>query len=129
MDIVYGGSLLKVQKLLVGGEHLSAIGAMTMNSVLNVKIVRGSVNADVFYDYIQTSILPNLLPFNGINPNSIVILDNSAIHHAVETVSMIEETGALVHFLPPYSPDIMPIEELFSKVKVIMKSMKPENQI
>ena len=83
------GKPVKAQKLLVRGEHLSAIGAMTMNSVLDAKATKDSVNADVFYDYIQTSTLPNLLPFNAMNPRSVVILDNCAIDHAVETVSMV----------------------------------------
>lgn len=44
-------------------------------------------------------------------------VDNSAIHHTQEVIDAINVTGALVVFLPPYSPDFMPCEELFSKVK------------
>ena len=51
-----------------------------------------------------------------------VILDNCSIHHIVEIVRSIEDVGALVHFLPPYSPDLNPIEETFSKVRSILKS-------
>ena len=57
--------------------------------------------------------------FNGVNPHSIVILDNASIHHVQGIVEMINEVGALVLFLPPYSPDFNPIEEAFSKLKAL----------
>ena len=59
----------------------------------------------------------HLLPFNGTNSRSVVVLDNASIHHVTEVESLIEETGAIVIYLPPYSPDLNPIEECFSKVK------------
>ena len=62
--------------------------------------------------------------FNGLNEHSIVVLDNCSIHHVDGIVEMIQEVGALVHFLPPYSPDMMPIEEAFSKVKAEMKKIE-----
>ncbi len=49
------------------------------------------------------------MPFDGNNPNSVVILDNCSIHHVDGVVDMIHKVGALVHFLPPYSPDYNPI--------------------
>ena len=51
-------------------------------------------------------------------------MDNCAIHHIHEVVSMIEDVGSLVHFLPPYSLDLTPIEEAFSKVKYAIKSLE-----
>ena len=59
--------------------------------------------------------LPQLQPFNGINNHSVAVMDNCSIHHIPEIVSMIKEVGAIVHFLPPYSPDLNPIERTFSK--------------
>ena len=53
--------------------------------------------------------------------HSVVVMDNYSIHHISEIVQMIEEVGAIVHFLPPYSPDLMPIEMAFSKVKTSLK--------
>jgi len=47
----------------------------------------------------------------------VVILDNASVHHVEEAVRAIEEVGSIVHFLPPYSPDLNPIEEAFSKIK------------
>ena len=51
---------------------------------------------------------PVLQPFNGVNPNSIIIMDNATIHHVHGVVELLESLGVLVYFLPPYSPDLNP---------------------
>ena len=55
------------------------------------------------------------------------MLENCTIHHAEEITAAIESIGALLLYLPPYSPDFMPIE-LFSKVKSSMKALESEHQ-
>lgn len=58
------------------------------------------------------------MQFDGfINQHSVVILDNASIHHVDCVVDTILSIGALVRFLPAYSPDMNPIEEVFSYVK------------
>ena len=74
-----------------------------------------------FIALLKKHLLPCLLPYDGKNPHSVVIMDNCSIRHLSSIVKMIEEVGAIVHFLPPYSPDFMPIELAFSKVKTLMK--------
>ena len=54
---------------------------------------------------------------------SVVIMDNSLVHHINEIVPMIQDVGAIVHFLLPYSPNFMPIELAFSKVKTTPKTL------
>ena len=92
-----------------------------MKGLLDVKVFRGATNSNVFYSFVE-HLLPCLLPFDGINPQSVVIMDNCLIYHVSEIVQMIEEVGSIVHFLPPYSPDFMPIELAFSKVKGSLKT-------
>ena len=53
--------------------------------------------------------------------HSVVIMDNCSIHHVAEVKDLIEDGGILVLFLPPYSPDYNPIEELFSYLKYYLK--------
>ena len=108
-------------KLLVRGQRLSSIAMMSTMGVLDCKITAETVDGDIFYDFVQSYLLPHLMPFNGTNPHSVVVLDNAAIHHVDGIMSMVEQVGALVLFLPPYSPDFNPIEELFSKLKVTIK--------
>ena len=63
--------------------------------------MHGSVDGDVFYSFVEKFLLPHLMPFDGINPHSVVILDNCSIHHLDATVAMIHEVGAFVHFFAP----------------------------
>ena len=62
------------------------------------------------------------MPFNGVNSNSILVLDNATTHHMQSVLELIKEIGCLVLFLPPYSPDLNPIGETFSKLKYDLKA-------
>ena len=115
------GKLARAHRLLVRGQHLSSIAIMSTNGVLDCQVVTGGVDGDVFYDFVQSRLLPHLMPFNGVNPHSVVVLDNASIHHVDGIMTMVEDVGALVLFLPPYSPDYNPIEELFNLVVLSFK--------
>ena len=103
------------------GKRISTIGLMSTTTFLDCYTTEGTVDGDVFYRFVQSSLLPHLMPFNGTNPNSIVILDNCSIHHLDDVVDLIHSVGAHVIFLPPYSPDLMPIEQCFNKVKLFLQ--------
>ena len=90
--------------------------------VLDVKFVHGSVSGEVFSQFIELNLLPHLLPFNGSNPNSIVVLDNASVHYHKRVRGLINSVGALLLFLLPYSPDLNPIEETFSAAKSFLKA-------
>lgn len=111
--------------LLSYSKRISGIGIMSTRGIEDVYLVERSVNGDVFLQFIQRSLLNIIQPFDGNNPRSVVILDNASIHHVDEVCSLISAAGALIRFLPPYSPDLNPIEEVFSKVKGYLK----ENEI
>jgi hypothetical protein len=99
---------------------------MTIQGVLDLRIVRETVAGNDFVTFVENQLLPNLMNFNGYNSNSIVILDNCSVHHVSGVADSIESVGALCHYLPPYSPDFNPIELLFSKVKLMIKQMEVE---
>lgn len=120
------GKPAKNQTLLVRGERVSAIACMSSAGLLDVQTFQGTATGEVFYNFVQTHLLPHLMPYNGINPHSVVVLDNCSIHHIAEVERSISEIGALALFLPPYSPDLNPIEELFSKVKTTLKSAETD---
>ena len=75
-----------------------------------------------FKEYVEKCLLRHLMPFGGINPHSIVVMDNASIHHAGSSIELIESMGALVLLVPPYSPDLNAIEEAFSSIKAYMKA-------
>ena len=89
-------------------------------------VVHGTSDGDAFVKFIEKCLLPCLMPFDGKNSNNIVMPDNCAIHHVAEVAELIHEVGAMVHYLPPYSPDYNPIEWCFSKVKKVIKSLEQE---
>ena len=95
---------------------------MTNERVLDFNLVTGGVSAETFDHFVINALLPKLQPFNGANPCSIVVLDNASIHHASDMLPYIRNAGCLIYFLPPYSPDLNPIEYLFSKVKSVLKA-------
>ena len=101
-------------KLLVRGQHYSTIACISMEGILECEIVGSSVDGNTFYDFVNLRLLPLLMPFDGTNPHSVVIMDNASVD------------GALPIFLPPYSADYNPIEESFSKVKTLIKSYEQE---
>lgn len=84
---------------------------MTINGLLDMHVNRGSTDGDIF---IEKCLLPCLMPFNGKNPNSIVILDYCPIYHVAPVTELIRSVGAMVHYLPPYSPDYNPNCEIYN---------------
>ena len=110
------------KKLLVRGQRVSAIAAMSTSGIIDCHTVTSSVDGDEFMYFLQHILIPHLQPFNGVNPHSVVVMDNASIHHVSSAVHLLESTGALVQFLPPYSPDLNPIEEAFSKIKSTLQA-------
>ena len=100
------------------GIKVSAVAVVALDGV---QCSRDSINEDVFCDFLERYLLPHLLPINGVNPRSVVLLDNASIHHTTRPVELIQSIGAPVHCSPPYSPDLNPIEEMFSKVKACLR--------
>ena len=97
------------------GTRISALVAMSLEGVIDHEFVQGGVNGDTFCDFVRGSIIPNMSPFP--DKASILILDNCSIHHVHYAKTMLESAGILVLFLPPYSPDFNPIENVFGNVK------------
>ena len=78
--------------------------------------VPGSINTQVFLTYVTQVLAPQL--WKG----AIVVMDNLKVHHAERVRLAIESVGAKVKFLPPYSPDLSPIELCWSKLKQFLRS-------
>ena len=80
--------------------------------------IDGATDTEVFRSYVQCVLLPTL------KPGDVVILDNLSPHKNTATLNLIVQAGARVRFLPPYSPDLNPIEKMWSKVKEILRAAK-----
>ena len=103
------------------GRRTNAMAAMASSGIIALELTTDSVNGERFFDFVRGSLIPNMMPFDGINPRSVVIMDNCSVHHVSEVKQLLEEAGILVLFLPPYSPDKDPLEEAFSYVKYYLK--------
>jgi transposase len=80
-------------------------------------VVDGAVNADVFEAFVEQVLVPQL------RPGDMVIMDNLSSHKRARTRELIESAGAELDYLPPYSPDLNPIEMVFAKVKQLLRSL------
>jgi transposase len=78
--------------------------------------VEGATDAEVFRTYVQRVLCP------ALRPADIVIMDNLCPHKNALTLLLIEQAGAEVLFLPAYSPDLNPIEKMWSKIKQSLRS-------
>jgi hypothetical protein len=94
---------------------------MTTTGILAVELMTGSVNGDIFFDYVRGSLIPEMQPFDGRSPKCIAVMDNCSIHHVHPVTQLFEDAGILLLYLPPYSPDFMPIEKTFSYIKYYLK--------
>ena len=90
---------------------------MNFEGLLDVHVTERSTNEELFEEFLLRCLMPSLNPFNGFNHRSVVVMDNLSVHKTQDICDMIRQTGALIRFLPVYSPDLNPIEEMFSKVK------------
>ena len=108
-------------RLLARGQRVNAIAALASSGVVAVDLVLETVSGSDFFDFLRGSLIPNMMPFNGSNPHSIIIMDNCSVHHIAEVRHLLQQVGILVLYLPPYSPDLNPAEEAFSFVKSYLK--------
>jgi len=93
------------------------IAALGIEGVRCSTVVDGAVNRDVFEAFVEQVLVPEL------RPGDIVVMDNLSSHKSVRTRELIEGAGARLIFLPPYSPDLNPIEMVFAKVKQLLRSL------
>jgi transposase len=100
------------------GQNISLIGGMSLDGLIATMSVVGSVNTDVFLFYVQEILVPQLWV------GAIIVMDNLPVHHAIVIREAIKAVGAKVVFLPPYSPDLSPIELCWSKLKQLLRSAK-----
>ena len=77
------------------------------------------LTGDKFFDYVRGQLIPSMHPFPG--DQSILVMDNCTVHHTEQLIDLAQNAGILLLFLPPYSPDFNPVEELFSYVKYYLK--------
>ena len=103
----------------VGHWHtLTVLGALTAEGLLAAMTVESPTDGEVFLAYLEQVLCPRL------QPGQIVVMDNLAAHKVEGVRERIESVGAQLLYLPPYSPDLNPIEPAWSKVKQLLRGAK-----
>jgi transposase len=100
-------------------KRTSIIGTLGLDGTDATMMFKGTLNGDFFGGYVECVLAPTL------SAGDIVVLDNCSAHKVSGVLDPIYERGASVIFLPEYSPDLNPIELMWSKVKSILRKLKP----
>ena len=93
------------------------IAALGVEGMRCSTVVDGAVNGDVFEAFVEQVLVPEL------RSGDVVVMDNLSSHKRQRIRELIEDADARLVFLPPYSPDLNPIEIVFAKVKQLLRSL------
>ncbi|MEM9754102.1 MAG: IS630 family transposase [Planctomycetota bacterium] len=93
--------------------------AIGVRGVVAAMVTRRAINSITFVGFVRHFLAPQL------RPGQIVVMDNLAVHKVAGVEEALHEVGAEAWFLPPYSPDLNPIERAWSKVKALLRAQTP----
>ena len=103
-------------------QTTTMISSMRMDGSTACMTVDGATDTEAFKAYVQHVLSPSL------QPGDVVIMDNLSPHKGATVQRLIEKAGAEILFLPSYSPDLNPIEKMWSKVKSNLRSTEARTQ-
>jgi len=96
-------------------KTLTFIAGLRHNGIVAPCVLDGPINGTTFTAWVEQFLIPEL------EPGAIVILDNLGSHKGEKVRKTLKAAGIRLFFLPPYSPDLNPIEEMFSKLKRLLR--------
>ena len=73
------------------GKRVNAITATCLTGIIALDLTTDTVNGDKFFDFLRASLISNMMAFNGMNPRSIVIMDNCSVHHVQEVTELLRQ--------------------------------------
>lgn len=91
------------------------LAALRQDRITAPVVIDGAINGEIFLAYVEQMLVPTLVP------GDIVVMDNLGSHKVAGVRQAIEAVGATLIYLPPYSPDLNPIEQLFAKLKALLR--------
>lgn len=94
------------------------LSSIQLDGRLHYTTFSGGTTVEKFKQYLECDLLPYL------NRDSVLVMDNMKSHHTKTITQLLERAGIRYLFLPPYSPDLNPIEKLWSKVKALLRKFK-----
>lgn len=108
----------RIHEAAPGGQWkiLTILGAMSTCGMIAAMTIEEPTDADIFLAYLDRVLCPKL------KPGDAVVMDNLPAHKVKGVRERIEAAGAELLYLPPYSPDLNPIEKAWSKLKLLLRS-------
>lgn len=100
------------------GDNVTLLGVLSAAGVEALMTVNGATDGDIFLVFVRKVLAPTL------REGDVVIWDNLGAHRSIAVREAVEATGARLVFLPPYSPDMNPIERCWSKIKTFLRAAK-----
>ncbi|MDX2007464.1 MAG: IS630 family transposase [Meiothermus sp.] len=104
------------------GTNTTTIGAISLTQVQASFVFEGRTDKCAFMTFVSEVLIPTL------TPGQVVVMDNLGAHRVKAVREAIEAVGCILKFTPPYSPEFNPIEECWSKVKSILRSIGAKTQ-
>jgi transposase len=110
----------RVHEATPGGHWkiLTILGAMNRDGMLATMTVEAATDTDIFLAYLEDILCPQL------RPGDVVVMDNLSSHKVAGVRERLQKRGADVLYLPPYSPDLNPIEKAWAKLKQLLRATK-----
>ncbi|MGC4107253.1 MAG: IS630 family transposase [Thermomicrobiales bacterium] len=99
------------------GPNLTCLAALTATGVGPSLVFEGALDGAIFTQWVTEKLVP------ALRPGQVVILDNLSVHKVKAARAAIEAAGCQLRFLPAYSPDFNPIEQIFSRLKTHLRSV------
>lgn len=100
------------------GENITMLAALSVSGISAPMTINGAVDGDVFKVYVEQVLCPTLAK------GDVVVMDNLPAHKVKTILELIESRGARLIYLPPYSPDLNPIEKCWSKIKTYLRAAR-----
>lgn len=91
------------------------IGALLAGVLLTISLFQTTINTEIFTAWVAHDLLPKL------PPKSVIIMDNASFHKGSEMQKILAEAGHILFYLPPYSPDLNPIEKKWAQAKAVRR--------
>lgn len=100
-------------------KTITFVAALRASGLFAPLVVDGAMNGDLFRAYVEQQLAP------ALRPGDVLVLDNLPSHKVAGVAAAVERAGATLAYLPPYSPDLNPIEQVFAKAKAEIRRQKP----
>jgi transposase len=120
MPVLYGWSRCGEQAVMSGtrrGRRLSVIGALALDGCRGMMAYEGTLNTSLMVQYIDTTLGPNL------RPGDVLVLDGLSVHKTQAVREAAKRHGASLLVLPPYSPELNPVEHAWSTLKARLRKL------